>query len=80
MPTWIVFSERLSGNPAAGGRVPGRIDRDYGILVDETLDDVAKALAAGEMPRFTRRWANEPVSVSVNPSAVLYIEEYGAAD
>jgi hypothetical protein len=80
MATWIVFGERTGGNPAAGGRVAGRIDRDYGVLVDETFDEVAASLDAGGMQRFTRRWANRPVSVYVNPARVLYIEDYPTAE
>ena len=76
MPTWIVFGERNEGDRGGRGRTASRIDRDYGILVDEAFDDVAKSLEVPGMRQFTRRWEGDPVSVYVNPSSVLYIEDH----
>jgi hypothetical protein len=74
--TFISFGH----NPQApgGAMMPGPTSAQDGIVVTESLSDVAHELATkgeGAWPRLTRRWTENDIEVYVNPASVRFITE-----
>jgi hypothetical protein len=77
MGTFIVFGEsapRETGGSSRLMAIAGGSNM-FGLTVTQEPEEVAKALGAGGMCRFTRRVFGKDSTVFVNPAAVLYIEE-----